>query len=574
LTHTVDDSLRWAIFVGNGSCSGRESLMLKNCLFVFTILGAACASDKQDGKGVVDQSSPPDVPTELGKADASSKEVPVSIQSAHPYTNGLDRAFSVPLTGLPSCASRARIHFKVLRTEDNYDFVVVEPTGAASQSFDGSHDGLWSDWFDMHGDHVNVRLTSDGSVTRHGFEIDKLEWSGGAVCPAIAWPTCGAGTVDVVRPIPVCGCPSEPTCATLADVQISHATRRGFNARSHQITGSAASETHPGLADGAETTAIGSVDLAKVSKLLHDAAQAGLFQIAPYDHTIAAGATRDELHIVAGPYDVTFVSGEGTHAAKVAQVIADFEALFSCDATASGLTCGSGFACAQNECVEQQGCLCPANHDPVCGENSHTYENGCAAACANVAVGHAGECGLAGDACGTMLGLSCADDLRCRFGASRFEYPFPDAGGTCVAHDYCDAPADCNGQAHPAVLGAWACNANACAWRAGAQWQSVPNGGFESAHPYASSTSVWKEVYLPANAQAMRVATASFRLERNYDFLEVWTWKNGAWALDKRFTGTTGPAITEEFAGRYHYLRFVSDSSVNDQGFVVTADWR
>ena len=54
----------------------------------------------------------------------------------------------------------------------------------------------------------------------------------------------------------------------------------------------------------------------------------------------------------------------------------------------------------------------------------------------------------------------------------------------------------------------------------------------------------------------------------------MWTWENGAWARKARFTGTTGPALTNEFAGRYHYLRFLSDSSVTKQGFKVAVQYR
>ncbi len=547
--------------------------MLKNCFVVFTLIGAACAPAKDDRKGVVDDSTPPQVPTEIGKRDGSSNEVAVDVQSPHPYTNNLDRVFSVPLSGLPSCATDARLHFRVLRTEASYDFVVVEPTGAPPQSFDGSHDDEWTETFPIHGDHVNVRLDTDGSVTRHGFEIDKIGWSGApAGCPVVQLPACGDGTVDIA-PVPgTCGCPAVPACTDLGTIEITHATSRGFNAHSHHVTGAVASETHPGPADGPETNVIGTIDLARLKTLIRGAAVSGLLTRASYEHTIPAGATRETLDLIAGPVHLTLVSAEGTHAAEVTQFIADFEALFTCGG--GGLSCGSGFACQEGACVIAQGCICPAVFDPVCGTNGHTYSNSCTAACANADVDHAGECGVAGDACGTIFGLSCQTDFKCRFGASQFEYPFPDAGGTCVAVNYCDAPADCNGLIHPEVLGAWACNANACAWHAGPQWQAAPAGSFETAHPYASSTSVWKEVSLPANAQAMRIVTASFRLERNYDFLEVWSWTNGAWALDKRYTGTTGPAITEEFAGRYHYLRFVSDSSVTDQGFAVTAEWR
>lgn len=552
--------------------------MLKNCLVLFTVLGAAaCAMDKEDAKGVVDESAPPAIPTELGKADASSKEIAVNVQSTHPYTNNLDKLFTVPYTNLPSCANQVRVHFKVLRTEAGYDFVTVEPTGAPVQNFDGDKDNTWSQWFGKSGTGVKVRLDTDGSVTRHGFEIDKLEWNGAPVCPAVVYPPCGAGTVDVTPAPAACGCPTAKTCAPESTIEITHAMARGRNRTNHAVAGNVASETHPGPTDAPVTTAIGSLDQARVDALVKRASDLGLLHGPGYDRAIAAGAGREELTIKAGTKHVTFVASEGTHDTAVGQLIADFEALFTCGTPTGGLTCGDSFTCdaTSAECVETQSCVCPAVYQPVCGESGHTFGNACEAGCANAPVAHTGECGIPGDSCGTIMGLSCLGDNKCRFGTSQFTYPFPDAGGRCVDKTYCDAPSDCTGLAHPAVLGAWACNANACSWAAGVPWKTVSGGTFETAHPYASSTSVWKELSLPAGAQALRlVAAPGFALEANYDFLEVWSWVNGAWKQMKRYTGTAGPAATDEFAGRYHYLRFVSDSSVNKAGFRVDAEYR
>ena len=312
----------------------------------------------------------------------------------------------------------------------------------------------------------------------------------------------------------------------------------------------------------------------KLAALVHSAAQTGLLQGAAYDKPVAAGAFNDRFTITAGSYSLAFAAGQGDHSAAVQALINDFEALFSCEGTGSGLACGSGLTCEENTCIEEQSCVCSAQFDPQCGVDGHTYSNACVAGCADAAIAHAGECGSAGDFCGGMQGLPCAGDNRCRYGESTFDAPHPDAGGTCVARNYCDAPADCNGLPHVAVLGSWACETTSCAWKAGIQWQAVATGHFETTNPYANGQSVWHEIYLPAEAQALRLVATRFRLENNYDKLEVWTWKNGAWTKIKTYTGTAGPTATDEFPGQYHYLRFTSDSSVTDQGVALDAQWR
>ncbi len=551
--------------------------MRTRSLVIFSVLGvAACIGGKGEGKGIVDESEPPSIPTELGKADASDKTITVNVQSVHPYTNNLNKTYSVPLTALPSCAKDIRLHFSVLRTEADYDFVTVEPTGQPVQSFDGDLDGTWTEFFKKSGSSVRLRLKTDSSVTRHGFVVDKVEWDGlPDGCPLVRFPPCGAGTVDVAKTPGTCECPAVPLCVNHADLQIEHRTYRGFNRRAHSVHGNVASETHPGPTDGPVTTEIGTVDQARVAELFDRAANLGLLQGAGYDRAITGTNMGSMLTLTAGQYSVSFATNENQHDAAVQQLINDFEALFECGTPTGTLDCGQGLVCENNTCVEDQSCICPAIYMPVCSTSGTTYSNGCAAGCAQAEVAHSGECGIPGDPCGTIRELECTDANRCRFGTSQFTPPSPTAGGTCVARNYCDAPADCNHLPHPAVPGNWACNANTCSWAAGVQWNMLPNGAFETAHPYASSTSVWKEITLPANGQAMRLRAASgFALENNYDFLEVWTWTNGAWRQAKRYTGSIGPALTEEWTGRYFYLRFVSDSSVTKQGFAVSAEWR
>jgi hypothetical protein len=176
--------------------------------------------------------------------------------------------------------------------------------------------------------------------------------------------------------------------------------------------------------------------------------------------------------------------------------------------------------------------------------------------------------------CGGFGGLACLDGHKCRFDVSTFEYPYPDAAGLCVTESYCDAAPDCAGLPHIAVPGTWACQTNSCAWVAGPAWNAVSGFSFSTTHPYSNNANVWKELTLPAGATKMRLnMTGVFNLENGYDKLEVWAWRNNAWVKVKTYTGTVGPAASEEFTGRYHYLHFVSDSSVTRHGFDLTAQY-
>jgi len=73
------------------------------------------------------------------------------------------------LSPTPAALEGARAAgFKVLRTEADYDYVTVTPGG---ESFDGSHDNTWSQWFNVSAStQVGVKLSSDSSITFHGFD--------------------------------------------------------------------------------------------------------------------------------------------------------------------------------------------------------------------------------------------------------------------------------------------------------------------------------------------------------------------------------------------------------------------
>lgn len=541
---------------------------------------AGCMADKAaQEKGQVDDSTPPGMPVGGpggGKADGSDRIVALDVQSPHPYANDMDQTYQVDLNGLPHCAFRARLHFATLRTEAGYDHVHLESEiDGRFQSFDGNHDGVWSEWTHLVNENkaIDVVLDTDYSITRHGFEIDAVEFEGAPICPAVVYPLCPDGTVNINPPPGVCECQQAPTCVGIGDFEVYHAVGGGFTGEvlGKRAVGTDGYQTREVPGQPEARTAIGTIDGEAMWAYMRDLVAAGLLHA---DDVSQPANWNEELVVRAGAAEVRFVVQQGELPAQAAAFADRFEALFTCGTSFDPLTCAGDYTCEDGSCVEDAGCFCTQQYDPVCGENGHTFGNACMASCASVPVRHDGECGITGDLCGGFGGAVCQDGYKCRYGDSTWSAPHPDAAGACVAETYCDAPADCQGLPHIAVPGTWGCEQNACAWQQGSSWQQVGGWHFETAHPYGNDQSVWEQLYLPAGATRMRLATAGvFELEQGYDKLEVWTWTSGAWQKVRTFTGSVGPSAADEFAGRYHYLHFVSDYSVTGEGFNLIAEY-
>ncbi len=544
------------------------------------VLSAACMTEKDEAKGLVDEGTPPagnPVDSGPGKADDGGRVIAIDLQSPHPYTDNLDQIFEVPLAGvLPSCAYRVRLHFAVLRTEPGYDYVTVRgAVGEELQRFDGVHDDTWTQWIlvDATAPRVEVGLETDYSIVRHGFEIDGFEWDGGANCPRVPYPACPEGTIDITSPPAECECwPLEPTCVAYSDLELRYNLYRGFDNTGKRLLGTEAYSVGLGPADELVDTRIGTVAEPDFRRVIEALTSRGLFDAPGYS---GSGEWTEYFSIRAGDRQVTFTAPRGEHTPEVAAAIAAFHAAFECGYD-ERISCAAGYTCSSetHQCVEESSCVCTTNYDPVCAVNGRTYSNACYAGCDDVPVAHPGECGITGDTCGTILGLTCQADFKCRWGDSGFGTPYPDEAGSCVPIDACEAPEHCEGLIHPAVPGVWACIDETCSWQAGPEWQPVPDFQFATSHPYPDNAAEWQQLYLPAGATAMRlVPNGDFELEQGYDFLEVWSWQDGAWRKVTSYTGTDGPD-GHPFDGRYHYLHFVSDYSITGHGFELTAQYK
>jgi|WetSurMetagenome_2_1015567.scaffolds.fasta_scaffold81032_2 hypothetical protein len=97
--------------------------------------------------------------------------VSYSLESAHPYANNANQSWVIQKAG----AKSIQIHFSAFDTEKGYDYVsLYDKANNLIAKLDGTHNNYWTDA--IAGDYVKVVLTSDSSVTKNGFTVDKIAY--------------------------------------------------------------------------------------------------------------------------------------------------------------------------------------------------------------------------------------------------------------------------------------------------------------------------------------------------------------------------------------------------------------
>lgn len=110
---------------------------------------------------------PPADPNDPSRWDSVAR----SVETAHPYADNMDKSWTIKVDG----ASKIAVHFARFETENNYDKVFFhDASGNLVGQMTGSNDGSFSPVVD--GDTMVIRMTSDGSVNRYGFSIDKVHY--------------------------------------------------------------------------------------------------------------------------------------------------------------------------------------------------------------------------------------------------------------------------------------------------------------------------------------------------------------------------------------------------------------
>ncbi len=93
------------------------------------------------------------------------------VSTPHPYSNRIDQEVVFEQPG----ASEIRVQFGRFETEKRYDFVYFyDSEGKELAKWDGDHSGEFSPT--AQGERLIIRIQTDFSVTRYGFDIESMHY--------------------------------------------------------------------------------------------------------------------------------------------------------------------------------------------------------------------------------------------------------------------------------------------------------------------------------------------------------------------------------------------------------------
>ena len=96
----------------------------------------------------------------------------ISLETPHPYENSKTYSYEI---AVPAGSKFLRIHFKSFNTEVRYDKVAIT-AGDREMLYDGNRGEFYTKHLDVEGiDTVKIKLVTDRSQTREGFEIDHFQ---------------------------------------------------------------------------------------------------------------------------------------------------------------------------------------------------------------------------------------------------------------------------------------------------------------------------------------------------------------------------------------------------------------
>lgn len=125
---------------------------------------------------------------------AEDTDTAIDIQSTHPYANGASLSFEVEA---PPGTARMRLRFSRIDLEPNYDFLDVrDASGAVVARYTGAHSETLTP--EITGARATLHLTSDASVNRWGFALDRIIRSSEAE-PTVSW-TRTPSTIESAHP--------------------------------------------------------------------------------------------------------------------------------------------------------------------------------------------------------------------------------------------------------------------------------------------------------------------------------------------------------------------------------------